>query len=167
MKINSSAKKEKFRRIPPILRNITHFHENSWFSPNFAVLAPRRGPFAIVAVPHLLLKQKRYGFVTFFTFCGKWRFLAPKPVFTKIFVPGRKIAPGPPKTSPERYVYKGFCEGGAFGAQKPKTSSSASQNALLGAWTPRNPSCAQNVKYFLRNTNDSDMSKITKFLKFS
>ena len=58
-------------------------------------------------------------------------------ICTKILVPGRKIAPGPPKTCPERYVYKGFCEGGAFGAPKPKKSIIPPKNALLGAWTPK------------------------------
>ena len=64
-------------------------------------------------------------------------FLAPKHDFHLNSRSGAKIAPGPPKTSPERYVYKGFCEGGAFGAQKPKKRGFGVQNAVLGAWAPR------------------------------
>ena len=75
--------------------------------------------------------------MTFFTLWAKNCFLGPEHDLHQISCSGEKIAPGPPKTSPERYVYKGFCEGGAFGAPKPKKSIIPPKNALLGAWTPK------------------------------
>ena len=58
---------ENFPNISPILRNFTQFHEISWFSPNFGVLAPRRGHvWVLTNIVHAFKAKK----VTFWEVCS-------------------------------------------------------------------------------------------------
>ena len=86
-------------------------------------------------------------------------------------------APGPSKKLPERCVYEGFCAGGsrvafwarnsAFGLQNPKMGRISCFGAKKGKPAPQKGECTFLVKYFLANTNGSDMSEIMIFLEIS
>ena len=97
-------------------------------------------------------------------FCKK-PFLAPKFCF---------FGPGPPKKLPERCVYKGFCAGSsrvafwmqktAFGLQNPKMDRIPCFGAKKRKPAPPKGESTQNVKYFLGNTDGSDIWEIMIFL---
>ena len=87
------------------------------------------------------------------------------------------LRPRASKKLPERCVYKGFCAGGsrvpfwaqkrAFGLQNPKMGRISCFGAKKGKPASQKGECAQKVKYFLGNTNGSDMSEIMIFLEIS
>ena len=134
MKITFCAKMEKFRKIPPILPNFTHFHESSWFSLNFAVLAPRRGHFAILAVPHLLLKQKKVRFRDIFHVLSKKLLFGHKTWFSpKFLFRGEKSLLGLQKRAQNVTFIKGFARGARLG---PKSLKKAVLHPKTHFWGP-------------------------------
>ena len=96
-----------------------------------------------------------------------FRFPAPKISFS---------APGPPKKLPERYVYEGFCAGGAevqfwpkralLGSEPPKRAAFQDFGRQRAGHSQKGVVTLKKVKYFLGNTGCFDMSKIMIFMKF-
>ena len=148
----------KIAKIPP-------------FSLIFPILSHFRGSWICRFVGHFLglrFKAKKVRFRDIFHVLSKKLLFGSKTWFSpKFLFRGEKSPLGLQKRPQNVTFIKGFARGARLGPQNLKRGVLGSKTRFWGPGPPRGPCRFKNLKYFLRNTNDSGMSGIMKSFEIS